>query len=59
MILYAFENLLIEDKSFKIHHQNIQSLAIEIYKAISNLPKGNFGKLLVRSNHNDNLNYSC
>ena len=26
----SFENLLIKDKSFTIHHQNIQSLAIEI-----------------------------
>ena len=34
----SFKNLLIEDKSFTIHHQNIQLLAIEIYKAIHNLP---------------------
>ena len=26
-----FEELLINDKTFTIHHQNIQSLAIEIY----------------------------
>ena len=30
----SFENLLIKDKSFTIHHQNIQLLAIEIYKTI-------------------------
>ena len=29
----SFDNLLIKDKSFTIHHQNIQSLVIEIYKA--------------------------
>ena len=35
----SFENLLIkEDQSFTIHHQNIQSLAIEIYKAVHNFP---------------------
>ena len=33
----SFENLLIKDKSLTIHHQNIQLLAIEIYKAVHNL----------------------
>ena len=37
----SFENLLIKDKYFKSHHQNIQSLAIEINKAIHTLPGGN------------------
>ena len=44
------ENLLI--KSFTTHHQNIQSLAIEIYKAIHNMPGGNLSKFFVRNNHN-------
>ena len=35
----SFENLLIKDKSFMIHHQNIQLLAIEIYKTIHNLSR--------------------
>ena len=35
--LRLFKNLLIKDKSLTIHHQNIQSLVIEIYKAIHNL----------------------
>ena len=39
--LRLFENLLIKDKSLTIHHQNIQSLVIEIYKAIHNLPGEN------------------
>ena len=39
--LRLFENLLIKDKSLMIHHQNIQSLVIEIYKAIHNLPGEN------------------
>ena len=30
------KNSRIKDKSFTIHHQNIQSLVIEIYKAINN-----------------------
>ena len=39
--LRLFENLLIKDKSLTIHHQKIQSLVIEIYKAIHNLPGEN------------------
>ena len=38
----SFENLLIKDRYFTIHHQNIQSLAIESCKATNNLPGGNF-----------------
>ena len=51
----SFENLLIKDKSFTIHHQNIQLLAIEIYKAIHNLPGGNLSEFFVRNNNNYNL----
>ena len=51
----SFENLLIKDKSFTIHYQNIQLLALEIYKAIHNLPGGNLGEFFVRNNHNYNL----
>ena len=51
----SFENLLIKDKSFTIHHQNIQLLAIEIYKAIHNLPGGNLSEFFVRNNSNYNL----
>ena len=50
----SFENLLIKDKSFTIHHQNIQSLAIDIYKAIHSLPGGNLTEFFVRNNHNYN-----
>ena len=42
----SFENLLIKDKPCTINHQNIQPLAIEIYKAINNLPGGNLGEFL-------------
>ena len=51
----SLENLLIKDNSFTMHHQNIQLLAIEIYKAINNLPGGNAGEYFVRNNHNYNL----
>ena len=37
----SFEELLVKDKTFTIHHQNIQSLPIKIYKAMNNLPGGN------------------
>ena len=33
----SFEELLELDKSFKIHHRNIQSLAIELFKIKNNL----------------------
>ena len=42
----SFKNLLIKDKPCTINHQNIQSLAIEIYKAINNLPGGNLSEFL-------------
>ena len=51
----SFEELLVKDKTFTIHHQNIQSLAIEIYKAMNNLPGGNLSEFFVRNNHNYNL----
>ena len=39
-----FENLLIKDKFFTIHHQNIQSLAIEIYIIYQEETLANFCK---------------
>ena len=30
----SFEELLVKGKTFTIHHQNIQSLVIEMYKAV-------------------------
>ena len=47
--------MLVKDKSFKIHHENIQSLAIEIYKSTNSLPGGNLSEFFVRNNHNYNL----
>ena len=49
-----FEELLVKDKTFTIHRQNIQSLAIEMYKAVNNLPWGNPSYFFVRNNHNYN-----
>ena len=61
-IVTSFENLLIKDKSFTIHHQNIQSLANEIYKAIHNLPGRKLSEFFVRNNHISTifvLNQNC
>ena len=33
----TYEQLLINDKSFCIHHQNIHKLMIEIYKVFNNI----------------------
>ena len=51
----SFEEWLVKDKTFTIHHQNIQSLVIEMYKAVNNLPGGNFNEFFARNNHNYNL----
>ena len=52
----SLENLLIKDKSFTIHHQNIQLLAIEINKAIHTCQEKILAKIFfVRNNHNYNL----
>ena len=36
-LVSTFDELLTKDKSFTIHHRNIQTLAIEIYKVINNI----------------------
>ena len=51
----SFEELLVKDKTFTIHHQNVPSLAIERYKAVNNLPRGNLSEFFVRNDHNYNL----
>ena len=38
-----------------MHHQNIQSLTIEMRKAVNSLPGGNLTKFFARSKHNYNL----
>ena len=51
----SFEELLVKDKTFTIHHQNIQSLANQMYKTVNNVPGGNLSEFFVSSNHNYNL----
>ena len=51
----SFEELVVKDKTLTIHHQNTQSLPIEMYKAVNNLPGGNLSKFFVRNNRNYNL----
>ena len=51
----SFEELLVKEKTFTIEHHNIQSLAIEMYKAVNNLTGGNLSKFFARNNHNYSL----
>ena len=53
--IMSFEELLVKDKTFTIHHQNIQSLASQMYKTVNNLPGGNLREFFVSSNHNHSL----
>ena len=50
----TFDELLDRDKSFTIHHQNIQTLAIEIYKIFHGLSTSNYKELFVFRNNNYN-----
>ena len=43
----TFEELLEIDGSFSIHHQNIQTLAIEVYKVLHGLSSSNLKELFV------------
>ena len=49
--MMSLEELLFKDETFTIDHQNIQSLAIEMYKAKNNLPGGNLSEFFVRKIH--------
>ena len=52
-ILYHLMNLLDKDGSFSVHHNNIQILAIEIYKVMHNLSGGIiFKELFTGRNYN-------
>ena len=50
----TFEELLEIDGSFSIHHQNIQTLAIEVYKVLHGLSNSNLKELFVFRNNNYN-----
>ena len=51
----TFEQLLINDKSFCIHHQNIHKLMIEIYKVFNNITDNIYSNIFIRTNHYSNL----
>ena len=51
----TFEQLLINDKSFSIHHQNIHKLMIEIYKVFYNITDNTYSNIFIRTSHNFNL----
>ena len=44
----SFQQLLDKDNSFTIHHQNIQSLVIEMYKVVNDLSTTTFAKLFTK-----------
>ena len=50
-----FEELLEKDNSFSIHHQNIQTLAIEMYKVYYGLPENSFYDIFENSRSSYNL----
>ena len=47
----TFEDLLIKDGSFTVHHYNIQTLAIEWYKVYDIISQTIFGELFTRNNN--------
>ena len=55
----SFDDLLIKDRSFTVHHRNIQFLLIELFKILHGLSKGSFADIfhvnqdsVLRSNPN-------
>ena len=51
----TFEEFLLKNESFSIHHQNIQRLLTEIHKTLHDIPTNIYGDLFVRNNHSFNL----
>ena len=47
----TFEDLLTKDGSFTVHHYNIQTLAIELYKVYNNISQTIFGELFTINNN--------
>ena len=43
--IYSFEELLFKDGTFTVHEQNIQNLAIEMFKALTDLSTADFSEL--------------
>ena len=53
--LSSFEDLLEKDNSFTVHHYNIQTLCIEMFKVLSGQSQTIFSDLFERKNLNYNL----
>ena len=51
----SFHVLLKQDKSFTIHHYNIQTLCIELYKVYNNLSQTVFSELFTKKENSYNL----
>ena len=51
----TFDELLDKDNSFCIHHQNIKSLAIEMFKVVNNLSEGMIKDLFMTNDHSYSL----
>ena len=51
----SFENLLMKDRSVSIHHRNIRSFAVEIYKIKNNMSTPILSELFEKRNLNYNL----
>ena len=51
----TFEELVEKDKSLTVHHYDIQTLSIELFKVHNNLSQTIFSDLLVRNHLNYNL----
>ena len=48
----SFEELLNKEESFSVHHSNIQTLAIELYKVTHNLSNNIFKEIFIIRNQN-------
>ena len=51
----TFEKLLEKDNSFNVHHCNIQTLCVELYKVYNNISQTVFSDLFIRNHINYNL----
>ena len=52
----SFEELLEKDNSFNIHHQNVQRVALEMYKILHGLSEGSFNEILTDLKKNNHYN---
>ena len=51
----SYEDLLEKSSSVKIHHSNLQQLAVEIYKALDNLSSSLMSEIFTPKNTGYNL----